>query len=149
MDSAVECIRAKITGLEAKLADLRIAARELLALETLAPNIKTAPAPKPKRRPKAPGSLPARQSIGADIADVLSQHGAFPVAEIAGHIEAGDRALNKRSVYYAQRDMKKQGRAKTSGGKWMLAKAGSGQVPPDGRTGEFEQSRGIAALTSL
>lgn len=129
MDSAVERIRAKIAGLEAKLADLRIAERELLALETPAPKIKLAPAPKPKRRPKTTGSSPARQTIGADIVDVQSQQGALPVVEIAGHIKASGRDLNRRSVYYALRNLKKQGRAKTSGGKWKLAKAGSRPAP--------------------
>src|SRR2546430_10512813 len=81
MDTSIERIRAKITELEARLADLRIAERELLALEA-------APAPKPKRRPKAKGAARAGQTLGAAIAGIFNPHRAPSAAQIARHIQA-------------------------------------------------------------
>ena len=63
MNSSLERIRAKIAELEAKLADLRIAERELLALEKL-PARKTRTVPGPKRKPKASDEKEARHTIG-------------------------------------------------------------------------------------
>ena len=52
MPTAVEQIRAKIAGLEAQLGGLRIAERELQALDRIsARKTKTAPAPKAKQKP--------------------------------------------------------------------------------------------------
>jgi hypothetical protein len=51
METSLERIRAKIIELEAKIADLRIAEREIKALEEL-PARKIRPAPGPKPRPK-------------------------------------------------------------------------------------------------
>ena len=51
MGTSLERIRAKIIELEAKIADLRIAEREIQALEKL-PARKTRPAPGPKPKPK-------------------------------------------------------------------------------------------------
>ena len=63
MDTSIERIRAKIAEMEAKLSNLRIAERELLALETApAPRTKAAPRLK-KRKPKANRPSPARQTI--------------------------------------------------------------------------------------
>ncbi len=134
MDTSLERIRAKIAALEAKLADLRIAERELVALEG-APAAKTAttPRPKPKRKPKAKakakGPSPARQTIGAAIAEVLTEHGALPVGEIAEQINAAGRDIGKRSVSYSLQAMKKQGLVKSGDGKWMLAKPRSKRAP--------------------
>jgi len=71
MDTSLERIRAKIAELEAKIADLRIAEREIRALEKL-PSRKTRPGtgPKPKRKPEASNQAEARQTIGSAIADV-------------------------------------------------------------------------------
>jgi hypothetical protein len=115
MDTSIERIRAKITELEARLADLRIAERELLALET-------APAPNSKRRPKAKGAAGARQTVGAAIAEVLTQHGAIPAAEIAGHIKAAGQEIGSRTISFTLQAMKKRGLVKIGGGKWKLAK---------------------------
>ena len=115
MDTSIERIRAKIAELEARLADLRIAERELLALEA-------APAPKPKRRPKAKGAAGAGQTVGAAIAEVLTQHGALPAAEIAGHIKAAGREIGSRTISFTLQAMKKRGLVKIGGGKWKLAK---------------------------
>jgi hypothetical protein len=121
----LERIRAKITEIEAKLADLRIAERELLALSP-APARSAAPAPareakaKPGRKPKAAAG--PRQTIGAAITDALGDQSALSVAEIAARIEATGRAIDKRSISYSLQAMKKQGRVKASDGNWVLAK---------------------------
>lgn len=129
----LERIRAKITEVEAKLADLKIAERELVALapapaRAAAPTPASAPAPvrefkgRPGRKPKAAAGGP-RQTIGAAITDALDDQGALSVAEIAARIEATGRAIDKRSISYSLQAMKKQGRVKASDGNWMLAKA--------------------------
>ena len=100
MDTSIERIRAKIAELEAKLSNLRIAERELSALET-APAPRTKAAPRLKRKPKANRPSPVRQTIGAAIAQVLGEHGALPVAEIAGQIKAAGRDVGKRSVSHS------------------------------------------------
>ncbi|MFZ3324723.1 MAG: hypothetical protein WA231_02010 [Methylocella sp.] len=72
MYTALERIRAKIVELEAKIADLRIAEREIQALEKL-PARKTRPAPgpkpkpKPKRKPEASNQAEARRTIGSQV----------------------------------------------------------------------------------
>lgn len=121
-------IRGKIAEVEAKLADLKIAERELLALgpaPSRAPAT-AAPAParefkgKPGRKPKAAAG--PRQTIGAAITEALGDQSALSVAEIAARIEATGRAIDKRSISYSLQAMKKQGRVKASDGNWMLAK---------------------------
>jgi hypothetical protein len=131
----LERIRAKITEIEAKLTDLRIAERELAALgpaparATLArATSKKAAAPaaghetkaRPGRKPKAAAG--PRQTIGAAITDALGDQGALSVAEIAARIEATGRPIDKRSISYSLQAMKKQGRVKAADGNWMLAK---------------------------
>src|ERR1700730_19061516 len=102
MDSSLQRIRAKIAELEVKLADLRIAERELMALER-APARKTTAPRTPKVKPKRTqkGSAPAHPTISAAIAEVLNEHGALPATEIAEHINAGGREIEKRSVSYS------------------------------------------------
>ena len=80
MDTSLERIRAKI-------ADLRLAEREIRALEKL-PSRKTRPGPGPKRKlkPEASNQAEARETTGSAIADVLGQQGALSAAEIAEHI---------------------------------------------------------------
>jgi hypothetical protein len=130
MDTSIERIRAKIAELEAKLSNLRIAERELLALETApAPRTKAAPRLKPKRKSKANRPSPVRQTIGADIAQALGEHGALPVAEIAGQIKAAGRDVGKGSVSHSLQAMKKQGLVKSGNGRWMLSKARTRPVP--------------------
>ena len=131
MDTSIERIRAKIAEMEAKLSNLRIAERELLALETApAPRTKKgAPRLKPKRKPKANRPSSVRQTIGAAIAQVLGEHGALPVAEIAGQIKAAGRDVGKRSVSHSLQAMKKQGLVKSGNGRWMLSKARARPVP--------------------
>ena len=68
---------------------------------------------------------PARQTISAAIAEVLNAHGALPAVEIAEYIKAGGREIGKRSISYSLQALKKQGRVRIRGGKWMLLKARS------------------------
>jgi len=129
MDSSLERIRAKIAELEAKLADLRIAERELLALEKL-PARKTRTVPGPKRKPKASDEKEARHTIGAAIADVLGQHGTLSWAEIADHIRATGRDINNRAVSFSLQALKKRGLIKSADGKWALLKVRSQRALP-------------------
>ena len=126
MDTSLERIRAKIAELETKLADLRIAERELLALEKFpVRKTRTAPGPKPKRKPKASDQEEARHTIGAAIADVLGQHGALSAAEIADHIRATGRDINNRTVSFSLQALKKRGLVRSADGRWTLPKARS------------------------
>ena len=133
MYTALERIRAKIIELEAKIADLRIAEREIQALEKL-PARKTRPAPgpkpkpKPKRKPEASNQAEARQTIGSAIADVLGRRGALSAAEIAEHIRATGRDISNRTVSFSLQSLKKRGLAKSADGKWALPKADSRRV---------------------
>jgi len=135
MDSSLERIRAKIAELEAKLADLRIAERELLALEKL-PARKTRTVPGPKRKLKASDVKEARHThtIGAAIADVLGQHGTLSSAEIADHIRATGRDINNRAVSFSLQALKKRGLIsgliKSADGKWALLKVRSQRALP-------------------
>ena len=130
MDTSLERIRAKITELETKITDLRIAERELQALEKAsAPKTKAAPRltlkPKAKRKPEAPGEGAPRQTIGAAITEVLDQHGSLSAAEIAEHVKAAGRDITNRTVSFALQALKKRGLAKSAEGKWSSAKARS------------------------
>ena len=126
MDTSLERIRAKIAEMEAKIADLRIAEREIRALEKL-PSRKTrpGPGPKPKRKPEASNQAEARQTIGSAIADVLGQQGALSAAEIAEHIRTTGRDIGNRTVSFSLQSLKKRGLATGADGKWTLRKARS------------------------
>lgn len=129
MDTFLERIRAKIAEQEAKLADLRIAEREFLALEKLpARKTKSARGPKPIRKPKASNQAEAQPTIGAAIADALGQHGAISAAEIADHVRATGRDINNRTVSFSLQALKKRGVAKIANGKWALSKKRSRRV---------------------
>jgi hypothetical protein len=130
MDTSLERIRAKITELETKITDLRIAERELQALEKAsAPKTKAAPRlmpkPKAKRKPEAAGEGAPRQTIGAAITEVLDQHGPLSAAEIAEQVKAAGRDITNRTVSFALQALKKRGLAKSAEGKWSSAKARS------------------------
>jgi Ribonuclease R winged-helix domain len=131
MDTSLERIRTKIVELEAKLADLRIAARELLALEKLpARKTRTVPRPKAKHKPQASDQEGARHTIGGAIADVLGRHGALSSAEIADHIRATGRDISNRAVSFSLQAMKKRGLVKNAKGKWALLKVRSRRALP-------------------
>ena len=130
MDTSLERIRAKIAELETKITDLRIAERELQALEKVsAPKAKAAPrsAPKPKgkRKPEAAGEVAPHKTIGAAITEVLDQHGSLSAAEIAEHVKAAGRDITNRTVSFALQALKKRGLAKSAEGKSIPAKARS------------------------
>jgi ribosomal protein L9 len=130
MDTSIERIRAKIAELETKITDLRIAERELQALEKVSePRAKAAPrfAPKPKgrRKPEAASEGAPRQTIGAAITEVLDQHGSLSAAEIAEQVKAAGRDITNRTVSFALQALKKRGLAKSADGKWSPAKARS------------------------
>ena len=126
MANSLELIRVKIAELEAKLIDLRIAERELVALEPeLARRTTTLRAPKPKPIRTEKVASPARQTISAAIAEVLNAHGALPAVEIAEYIKAGGREIGKRTISHSLQALKKQGRVRIRGGKWMLLNARS------------------------
>ncbi len=135
MDSSLERIREKISDLEAKLADLHIAERELLALEKpltrQVQKAKTAPEPEPASEPvqkrKAPVDRepPAPQTIGATITEILSQYGTLSVKAIAEHVGAAGRDINNRSLSFTLQAMKKRGLVKSADGEWTLTKGRS------------------------
>ena len=70
MINSIDRIRAKIADLEARIADLRIAERELEALDT-APG---KPKAKAKRKSTAHAVTPAPQTVGAAITEVDGSH---------------------------------------------------------------------------
>lgn len=125
MDTTLDRIRAKIAELEAKVADLRIVERELMALEPAGRRTTGRRAARAGVRRREKGSAPARQTISSAIAEVLSEHGALPASEIADYIKAAGRDIERRSISYSLQALKKQGRVRIRGGKWMLPKARS------------------------
>lgn len=137
MDTALENIHAKIAELETRIADLRIAEREIMSLDNVSGRqTKTESEPKqrqksgpkpteqPKRRgrPKASEPTEGRQTIGAAIAEVLDQHGALSAADISERIKATGRDIDNRSVSFALQTLKKHGLAKNTDGKWAAPK---------------------------
>ena len=154
MDTSLERIHAKVAELETKIADLRIAERELLALdESSARQTKAASKPMPQDKPKQkPGpkatvqpklrgkpkaSEPAegRQTIGAAIAEVLVEHGALSAAEIAERVKATGRDINNRTVSFALQALKKRGLAKNKDGMWTAPKARARSARPSSEAG--------------
>jgi hypothetical protein len=138
MDTALEQIHAKIADLETKIANLRIAEREIQALDKISarqtttasePKAKQKLGPKPTLRPKlrgkpkASGEVEARQTIGAAISAVLAEHGPLSAAEIAEFVKATGRDINNRTVSFSLQALKKRGLAKNMDGKWAAPKA--------------------------
>ncbi len=135
MDTSLERIREKIADLETKLVNLRIAEREIEALERpqarQVQKVKAAPEPEheselePKRQESVDHEPPAQQTIGATITDILSQHGTLSVKAIAEHVTAAGRDINNRSLSFTLQAMKKRGLVKSADGEWTLAKGRS------------------------
>jgi hypothetical protein len=121
MENSIDRIRAKIVDLEARIADLRIAERELEALGT-APAPRRKPKARAKGKPAADAVTPAPQTVGAAITEVLSRNGALPLAELAEHIRVTGREVRSGTLSNTLQMMKKRGSVKSSGGKWMLPK---------------------------
>jgi len=121
METSIDRIRAKIADLEARIADLRIAERELEALDTTpAPRMK--PKAKTKRKPTKGDASKAPQTVSAAITDVLSRSGALPLAELAEQIRTAGREVSGGTLSNTLQTMKKRGAVTSGGGKWMLPK---------------------------
>lgn len=126
MDTSLELVRAKIAELEAKLANLRIAERELQELEKpLVRKAKEAQAPVVKSKVEASAEPAPQQTIVAAITDILGQHGALSAAGIAEQITATGREINNRAVSFSLQALKKRGLVKNTDGEWALAKGRS------------------------
>jgi len=121
MKTSIDRIRAKIIELEARITDLRIAEREIEALDT-------APAPrgilkaKAKRKSATHNESGARQTVGAAVTEVLKRTGALPLSELAEQITAAGREVSGGTLSNTLQTMKKRGAVKSAGGKWMLPK---------------------------
>ena len=124
MKTSIDRIRAKITELEARITDLRIAERELEALDTVsAPRGKLKA--KAKRKSATHDASEARQTIGAAITEVLKRAGALPLAELAEQLRTAEREVSGGTLSNTLQTMKKRGAVKSGGGKWMLPKIGA------------------------
>jgi hypothetical protein len=151
MDTALVQIRAKISELETKIGDLRIAERELQAIDKAAarqtgaapkptltskakpaskPKQTSGPKPKAKSEPETTAQTEPLQSMGAAIASVLDQHGALSAAEIAERVKATGRDVNNRAVSFALQALKKRGLAKNTDGKWTAPKTRGRRARP-------------------
>ena len=121
MKTSIDRIRAKITELEARITDLRIAERELEALDTASgPRGKLKA--KAKRKSATHNASEAGQTVGAAITEVLIRTGALPLAELAEQLRAAEREVSSGTLSNTLQTMKKRGTVKSAGGKWMLPK---------------------------
>jgi hypothetical protein len=127
MEKSIDRIRAKIAELEAKIANLRIAEHELNALESK-PSRKAKSRARPAAKPAGDGAASARQTVGAAIAEVLSQKGPLPLAELAEEIRTAGREVSGGTLSNTLQVMKKRGAVKNAGGKWMLPKTRAKQA---------------------
>ena len=121
MKTSIDRIRAKIADLEARIADLRIAERELEALDAVSA-LRTKLKAKAKRKPATHNASEARQTVGAAITEVLKRTGALPLAELAEQLRAAGREVSSGTLSNTLQTMKKRGAVKSAGGKWMLPK---------------------------
>jgi hypothetical protein len=119
MKTSIDRIQAKIADLEARIADLRIAERELEALDA-APVLRTKLKAKAKRKSATHNESEARQTVGAAVTEVLKRTGALPLAELAEQITAAGREVSGGTLSNTLQTMKKRGGVKSGGGKWML-----------------------------
>jgi hypothetical protein len=119
MKTSIDRIQAKIADLEARIADLRIAERELEALDA-APVLRTKLKAKAKRKSATHNESEARQTVGAAVTEVLKRTGALPLAELAEQITAAGREVSGGTLSNTLQTMRKRGGVKSGGGKWML-----------------------------
>jgi hypothetical protein len=122
MKTPIDRIRAKIAELEARIADLRIAERELEALDA-APAPRMKPKVRAKRNPKTNESSKAPQTVGAAIAEVLNRNGALSLAELADQMKTAGREVSRGTLSNTIQTMKRRGAVKSVDGKWTLPKA--------------------------
>jgi hypothetical protein len=122
MKTSIDHIRAKIAEFEARIADLRIAERELEAL-AVGPAPITKTRAKAKRKPKTDGASKPPQTVGAAIAEVLGRNGPLPLAELADQIRNAGREVSSGTLSNTLQTMKKRGAVKSADGKWLLPKS--------------------------
>jgi hypothetical protein len=157
METSLERIKVKITELESQIGDLRIAERELLALDKetsrpakaaqavtpapikAAPVAKAKPGPKAKQKavapqPKAEEPAGRPESMSSAVAQALADHDPLSVGEIADVITASGREVNNRAISFTLQALKKRGVAKSVDGKWTTTaskpRAKKAQVTP-------------------
>jgi hypothetical protein len=121
MKTSIEHIRAKIAELEARITDLRIAERELEALDSAPVLLKKLKA-KAKQKSATHNEPEARQTVGAAITEVLNRTGALPLAELAEQMRVAGREVSGGTLSNTLQTMKKRGAIKSAGGKWVLPK---------------------------
>jgi hypothetical protein len=128
METSLERIRIKIAELEAKIGNLRIAERELLALErplVQKTKVVAKPETKPERAPKriaaASGPKEKPQTMGAAVIGVLDQD-TLSVAEIAERVAATGRQIDNRAISFTLQALKKRNLVKNLDGKWATVK---------------------------
>lgn len=143
METSLERIQGKISELEAQISDLRIAERELLALDHVparqakaaasvaaspvkaAPVSRAKPGPKARQKsvvqPKAQEPAGKPESISSAVAQALAEHDPLSVGEIADLITASGREINNRAISFTLQALKKRGIAKSVDGKWTSA----------------------------
>lgn len=125
---SLERIRAKITELEEKLVNLRIAERELLALEE-APSRKPRGGPKLEpdevinAEPTVNDDAGGQPTISATVIDILSKHGSLTVPGIAEHVATTGRDISNRAISFALQGLKKRAAVKSIGGEWTLVQS--------------------------
>jgi hypothetical protein len=78
-----------------------------------------------KRKGKA--AAPARQKMTDAIAEVLKAY--FRPQRLPRTSRRRGREIGKRAISYALQALKKSGRVRIRGGKWMLPKAGAKPAP--------------------
>jgi hypothetical protein len=139
METSLELIRFKISELEARIANLHIAERELLALDKrpvqqdkrpvqqakAAPKAKSKSGRQPKQKPEISAPAEKIQTMSAAVSQVLAEHEPLAVAEIAGFITATGRDAENRAISFTLQALKKRGLVKNVDGKWTAAKVRS------------------------
>ena len=129
MLTSLERIRAKISELEEKLTNLRIAERELVALENTTSQ-KAERGRKPKReqeqvaaRSDDSAQMIEPQTMTTTIVEILTQHEPLTVPAIAQYAEALGRDISNRAISFTLQALKKRGLVKSEGREWTLIQA--------------------------
>ncbi len=126
MDSSLDLIRAKISELEEKLANLRIAEREIVKLDKpQAPKAKALPKETIVSEVTASAEPAGQQTMVSAITSTLDKHGPLSAAHIAEQIAATGKEVNNRAVSFSLQALKKRGLVKNTDGVWTLGKGRS------------------------
>jgi hypothetical protein len=115
-------IRAQIAELETKIANLRIAEREVEALEP-ASQRRATPKAKVAQKPKPESVAKTQQTVGDAIIEVLGRNASLPLADIAEEISKAGRDVRIGTVSTTLGRLQSRGIVKSGGGIWKLAKA--------------------------